>query len=460
MASKPNNGASRRTAPRRDGWLSGVAANEGEPKYLAIARKLAEAVESGELAPGDRLPTQRHAADTLGVDLTTITRAYAHARTMGVLEGEVGRGTFVRGMPSPSGPLIDLSMNLPPAPAVGRWRDLLSRGLVSTLRNGDPYALMTYRSGMGSQRERRTLASWLAPLLGDVDPQRVILTPGAQASIAGILPMLVKRGECVLAEPFTYPGFLAAARLQGVDVLAMACDDQGPLPGPLEAQIKRQKPRAIYINPTLQNPTTRTVSLERRHALASLAQKYALTIIEDDPYGLLAPDITPIARLAPERVVYISTFSKCISPGLRSAIVVAPPSLHEAVREAMRATSLMPTPVWSDLVVGWIEDGTAKRIVQSVVSESAARMKIARRILPARVVGGPHGFHVWLEAPAGWTEQAYTAAAHAQGVVTVASATFAASGSAGRHVRVSLGAPPDRDVLERGLRSLAALEKA
>jgi DNA-binding transcriptional MocR family regulator len=270
--------------------------------------------------------------------------------------------------------------------------------------------------------------------------------------------MLVKRREHILAEPFTYPGFIAAARLHGAQVSSMACDEDGPLIAPLEAQIRRLKPRAIYITPTLQNPTTRTISLARRHALADLMRKHKLTIIEDDPYSFLAPEITPLAQLAPDHVVYISTFSNCISPGLRTAIVVAPSALQQPVREAIRATSLMPTPVWSDLVVSWIEDGTARRIVQAVVAESAARMRIARRILPARASGGPHGFHLWMQLPSGWTMPAYTAAAQARGVVLVASDAFTTSKDRGDHVRVSLGAPADREGLERGLRALAALE--
>lgn len=460
MSRKPSNGASRRSTLQRDTWLKSLEVDSSEPKYLAIARRLAAAVEAGELTAGDRLPTQRHVATTLGVDLTTITRAYAHARTMGILEGEVGRGTFVRGRPSPAGPLIDLSMNLPPLSAVEGWREMLSRGLTSTLKNGDAHSLLTYRSGMGSLRERRTSAYWLAPLLGEISPDRVALAPGAQAAIAGILSMLVKCGEAILAEPFTYPGFLAVARLHGVRVHAMTCDEEGPQPGPLESQLKLLKPRAIYINPTLQNPTTRTLSHERRRVIADLARKYAAIILEDDPYGLLMPEAAPIAREAPDQTIYISTFSKCISPGLRTAIVVSPDRLHEAVREALRATSQMPMPIWSDLIVNWIEDGTAKRIVQSVIAESAARMRLARRMLPRRAAGGPQGFHLWMELPKGWTMQGYTAATEARGVVTVASDRFAAGSSNGSHVRISLGAPPDREALERGLKALADLEMA
>ena len=369
-----------------------------EAKYLTIANALAAAVERGELAPGDRLPPQRRVAEALGVDLTTVTRAYAQARSMGVLEGETGRGTFVRGAPTPAGPLIDLSMNLPPSPADENWRDLIGRGLSATLRDNDAATLMTYRSDLGARRDKRAAAEWLSPLLGAVDESRIFLAPGAQGAIAALLPLLAHAGDCILAEPFTYPGFLAATRMHGVK-------------------------------------------------------------LEDDPYGLLGSTQTPLAARAPEHVIHVATLSKAITPGLRTAFVIAPPRLSERVAEALRASYQMPTPLLSDMAVRWIESGTAKQLLKGVIAESAARMKIARAILP-RAEGGPLGFHLWMRLPAHWTPDAYNEAARAQGVVTVASRNFATAESDEAFVRISLGAPPDRDSLARGLRALAALEKA
>lgn len=430
----------------------------GEPKYLTIANALASAVERGELAPGDRLPPQRRVAEALGVDLTTVTRAYAQARSMGVLEGETGRGTFVRGAPTPAGPLVDLSMNLPPSPAEANWRDLIARGLSATLRDNDASALMTYRAGLGARRDKLAAAAWLAPLLGAVDEARIFLAPGAQGAIAALLPMLAQAGDCILAEPFTYPGFLAAARMHCVKVASLDCDAQGPAIAALEAQIKKLRPRALYLNPTLQNPTARTISAARRDAIAAIAQKHSILILEDDPYGLLGSHETPLAARAPEHAIYVATLSKTIIPGLRTAFVVAPSRMTERVAEALRASYQMPPPLLSDMAVRWIESGTAKQLLNGVITESAARMKIARAILP-RAEGGPLGFHLWMRLPAHWDADAYSEAARAQGVVTVPSRDFATEEHAEFFVRISLGAPPDRDSLARGLRALAALEK-
>lgn len=459
MSSPKANVSPRRTASARDGWIARLKAQPAEgPKYLSIARELAAAVESGELAPGDRLPPQRRVAEALGVDLTTVTRAYAHARERGLLDGEVGRGTFVRGAASPTGPIIDLSMNLPPPAGGESLRDLIGRGLAATLKNNDPAALMNYRSGMGSLRDKRAAAAWLQPLLGDVDPARICVAPGAQAALAALLPMLARSGDTVLAEPSTYPGFLAAARLLGVRVAALECDDEGPLLDALEAQCKSARPKAIYLNPTLQNPTTRTIGASRREAVVAIARKHDLIIIEDDAYGRFAPNVTPLARLSPEQVIYVSTLAKCLSPGLRTAFVVSPPALSAQVSEALRAAFLMPVPLLSDMAVHWIESGLAQRLFNAIAAESAARMKLARKMLPARAKGGAGGFHLWMSLPTGWSAQAYAAAARGQGVVFVASHDFAAEADTEPNVRISLGAPPDRETLARGLRALADLE--
>lgn len=438
--------------------MRGLRLEAGDaPKYLIIADALAAAVERGELAPGDRLPPQRRVAEALSVDLTTVTRAYAQARTMGVLEGETGRGTFVRGAPTPAGPLVDLSMNLPPSPADTNWRDLIARGVSSALRDNDAATLMTYRAGLGTRRDKLAGAAWLAPLLGAMDEARIFLAPGAQGAIAALLPMLAYAGECILAERFTYPGFLAAARMHGVNITPMACDAEGPLIAALESQIKKLRPKALYLNPTLQNPTARTISGARRDAIAAIAQKHALLILEDDPYGLLGSRETPIAARAPDHVIYVTTLSKTIIPGLRTAFVVAPSRMTERVAEALRASYQMPPPLLSDMAVRWIESGTAKQLLKGVITESAARMKIARAILP-RAEGGPLGFHLWMRLPAHLNPDAYGNAARAQGVVTVPSRDFATEERAEFFVRISLGAPPDRDSLARGLRALAALE--
>ncbi|HRE42702.1 MAG TPA: PLP-dependent aminotransferase family protein [Terricaulis sp.] len=318
---------------------------------------------------------------------------------------------------------------------------------------------MTYRAGMGARRDRAIAAEWLSPLLGDVAEARVFVAPGAQAAIGAVLPMLARSGDVILAEPWTYPGFIAMARLHGVRLAPLMCDEEGPALRALNAQLKQTGAKAIYLNPTLQNPTTRTISAARRQGIVEIARKRSVLIVEDDAYGLLGPPAPAMARLDASSVIYLSTLSKCLSPGLRTAFVVAPPALEARMGDALRAACQMPTPLLSDLALRWIESGLARRVLAGVKAESAARMRMARKILPARAHGGAHGFHLWMPLPEGWDVGAYAAAAGAQGVVTVSSNVFAVGPEARPHVRISLGAAPNRAILERGLRALASLEQ-
>ncbi|MFC7543076.1 GntR family transcriptional regulator [Siccirubricoccus deserti] len=142
--------------PRLDPRIAGASG----PIYLAIADAIGAAITAGVLRPGERLPTHRALADALGVDLTTITRAYAEARRRGLLQATVGRGTFVRGgqapapqpRPEESGGPVDLGMNMPPQPTDPPLRDLLQRGMSALLARADAAAILTYRTGAAAPR--------------------------------------------------------------------------------------------------------------------------------------------------------------------------------------------------------------------------------------------------------------------------------------------------------------------
>ena len=152
------------------------------------------------------------------MDLTTATRSYAEAQRRGLLDATVGRGTFVRGRaPAPaartedaSGP-VDLSMNMPPQPAEPALRDLLQRGFSTLLARSDVHDILTYRTGAGSAEERAAGTAWLRPTLGEVDPGRLLVCPGAQHALAVALALLARRDAVVLTDPCTYLGLRNAA---------------------------------------------------------------------------------------------------------------------------------------------------------------------------------------------------------------------------------------------------------
>ena len=128
-----------------------------------------------------------------------------------------------------------------------------------------------------------------------------------------------------MAEALTYPGIRSVAAHLRVNLAAVAMDQEGLIPQSFEDACLRTKPKALYCTPTLQNPTTATLSTARRHAIVDIARRYQVPIIEDDAYGALpvAP-LPPLASLAPELVYHIAGLAKCVAPALRIAYLVAP----------------------------------------------------------------------------------------------------------------------------------------
>jgi DNA-binding transcriptional MocR family regulator len=432
-------------------WLRRIEALDG-PAYRRIAQALENAVAEGELQAGDQIPAQREVARLVGIDFTTVTRAYALARERGLIEGTTGRGTFIRSRTDEDDAgLVDLSMNLPPPPAGLNLAALLRETTGAILARTDPATLMAYHPGAGSLAQRTAGAAWLAPVLGDVDPARVLVTSGAQTALSALLDHLTRPGDTIIVEAFAYPGLLATAARRGLTVVACPLDDQGLEPEALARLVVGRRPRLICATPTFQNPTAATMGLARREAVVEIARVAGVTILEDDAYGLLpAAPLPALAALWPEGVFHVATTAKALSPGLRVAYVVAPPGQAEGAAEALHAIAQMPAPLMAAVVTSWIRDGVASRLLAGVREEAVARRALAAELLPS-AVGGDESLHVWLPGAVA------TPAARDRGLALVGAEAFRAPGVVGEGLRISLGAAGKRGTLVRGLRALSQL---
>jgi DNA-binding transcriptional MocR family regulator len=439
-------------------WLPRLAAHGG-PRFLQIADALQAAVVEGSLKPGDRLPPQRQLAAQLDVDLTTVTRAYDEARRRNLLEGRGARGTYVAAPKVEFTAVLDLSMNTPPPPDGVDFDDMLQQGLSQVLMRADNDLLMTYHLGGGSDADRKAGARWLAPMYGQLDARQVVVCPGAQAAIAASILALTQPGDVILAEPVTYPGLRAAATQFGRHVIAVEADKHGMMPDKLEEACRRHKPGLVYLNPTLQNPTAVTMPERRRKELAGIARRCNVRIVEDDPYWLLADaPPPPIATFAPERVVYISTLSKCLTPGLRVAFVLVPdPHERERFLAALRSFALMVAPLTAALATQWILDGSADGLLEGVRKEARLRHRMARDVLAGRYGSAGDGLHVWLELPAYWTSAQLARAADGEGIAVTPAEVFATGDESVNAIRISLGSVKDRGRLRAGLQRLSQL---
>ena len=436
-------------------WVPSLGQHAG-PVYLAIADAIAADIAKGRLKPGARLPPQRTLAGALGIDFTTVTRAYAEARQRGLVEGRVGHGTYVRPSAERPARLADLGMNLPPHIRDPKLDERLRAGIDAVAAEGQDLFL-AYQDPAGAEADRQAAGRWLAPRLPGLAPERIVVCPGTQGAMVAALNLLARPGDTVCTEALTYPGFLALAAHLGLRIVPVAMDADGLDPDSFAAVCETARPKMLYCTPTFHNPTTATLPPARRARIVEIARRHGVAILEDDVYGALpeAP-VPPLAALAPDIVYYMAGLAKCLSPALRIAYLV-PPDARAAMRAAgaVRAFSGMASPVTAAIATRWIEDGTADTLLRALRAETMARQQIAARLLP-QAKTHPCCFHAWLVLPKGWTAGALTGRARLAGIGLVTADAFAV-GSAPEAARIALGVARDREALARGLDILAGL---
>jgi len=441
-------------------------AGSPSPLYLGIAQSLATDVARGELSPGDRLPPQRELADALGISLGTVTRAYAEAERRGLVRGLGRRGTIVTGRASPpglsalvdAGGPIDLAANHP-TPSLDPD---LSAALKAVARRSDVGALLRYPPAEGLPRHREALSSWLEAHAVPSSPAALIMTAGAQHGIRIALSATCRPGDEVACEALTFPGVRAAARELGLRLQPIPLDSDGLQPDRLSKLCRSRPIRAVYTIPSLHNPTSATLPTDRREAIARIATRHDIWLIEDD---LLRPVVgrppAPLAALAPEHTIHVSSVSKSIAGGLRVGCVVVPSRLREAAVHAVQASLIACPALNAEIVAGWIEDGTAAATVAARRREAKARQRRARELLGGRGVAlltKPESYYLWLELPRHWPADRFVREARNRGVGIAPAEIFAVDeGRVPNAVRLALSAPASRQTLDTGLGLLAEL---
>lgn len=442
-----------------------------DPLYLAIVKAIRRDIRSGRLRPGSRLPTHRELADELGVAVGTVTRAYAEAERQGLVQGEIGRGTFVADRqtksdpaiplaPSASRPFLDLSQNYP----------LYSEDpdLASALRHlaDDPELarLTQYHSSDGLLRHREIGARWIERFGATFRPADVVVTAGAQHAMTCALAAVARPGELLLTEELTYPGIRGVADTLHLKLGAVAMDEHGIRPDALRSLCRQRKARALYVTPTAQNPTAATIPLERRREIVEIAREYDLWILEDEVHRVLVgSDLPPFAALAPGRTFLLAGTSKSVCGGLRVAFLGCPANQTRAAIQSVWATVWMVPPLCVEVIARWIDDGTAEETIRRKRDECTARQRLAAEILAGhRFRAHPHGLTVWLDLPEPWTSATFVAAARARGVSVTPSGLFRIDDSEPPNaVRICLGAVPRREDAAEALRILVeVLESA
>ncbi|WP_457376003.1 aminotransferase-like domain-containing protein [Pseudomonas tolaasii] len=374
-------------------------------RYKTLVDSFAQAIRSGAMPPGTRLPTHRQLAADHGLALATASRVYIELEGMGLVSGETGRGTFVREIALPpaqgsgqmnlASGMLDLNFNYPSLPGQA---DLLRTALRQLALSGDLEALLRYQPHAGRAHERAVMARHLLRRGLTVGADQVLLVSGAQHGLAVTLMALLKPGDVIAVDALTYSGFKVLAETLHLEIVAIPVTAHGPDLEFLRSLCRKRPVRAVYSIPTLHNPLGWVMSLAQREQLVAIAREHQLTIIEDAAYAFLADDAPPpLASLAPECTVYVGGLSKSVATGLRVGFIAAPPAWVNRLERTIMATTWNVPGVMSAIAVAWIEDGTVARLEAQKREDARARQVLAAQVLQGvSYISHPSSYFLWL----------------------------------------------------------------
>ncbi len=467
------------------------------PAYMQIRNQLRERILHGDLPAGTQLPSERTLAQSLGVSRTTVVSAYDELEADGLVKGHVGRGTIVveRAAWMGAQPIAwtahfsglgrRLSQHAQPSELLTLHRLSAQPGVIS-LAYGSPdpsllspewlqqaWEAVVGRLGaatvgvcpvQGTLAVREVIAARMRKRGVTVSPEDVVVVNGSQHGLDLLLRLLAEPGDAVLVEVPTYFGALQCFQAWGVRLIGVPVDEEGMDVKQVEFLLARYRPRFIYTVPTYQNPTGATMSLERRERLLALAQRYQVPIVEDDPFGELyfhQPPPPPIKAFDQYgHVLYLSTFSKNLAPGLRVGWLAASSPLVEQATLLNRVTELQPNTVGQHLVVEFARQGWLEKQIKLARSTYRARCQamdaaLKRHRLPDLhwvVPGG--GMFLWLHLPERVNAQDLLVETGQQGTVFLPGSLMYPADGPHNVCRLNFSMP-DQGAIEQGIATIA-----
>jgi 2-aminoadipate transaminase len=469
--------------------------NNGLPLYRQICQRLREAILSGELAEGTRLPTERALASELGVNRTTVMNAYNELASEGLIEGHVGRGTLVRrnhfphvdehfehetaswllGLPAGERELLGPDARLlGELTAAGEQNEVISLAPGTPAPDLLPTAMLSniFAEGLLAAREealgycpteglhslRQEIAIWMREHGVPVDTEHILILSGSTQGVGLVGRLLLNPGDEVVVEVPTYLGAIQAFRALQARVIGVPMDNDGMRIDLLEAILARHRPRMIYLQPTFQNPTGVSMSPERRKRLMLLSKRYQTPVLEDDPCGEIyfqKKRPQPLKALDTHgQVIYLSTFSKILAPGLRVAWLAAPEPMIERLSLHKQIFDLNTNALgqWSisEILRQNLLNAHLSILRQHYEYKRDLMLQAIDRHWPTEVrVNRPEGgFHLWCRLPGDMRTRALLREAVSERVAFVIGEPFHVDGGGQQQFRVSFAHPREEDIEE------------
>jgi 2-aminoadipate transaminase len=439
------------------------------PLYVQLCDQLRALVHTGELRPGDRIPASRELAQHLGVHRTTVANAYAELESEGLIEGHVGRGTFIRANWKPL-QIAPPPPSLVPGGAI-RWESLFAdergddaldrlirtmpasgisfvvahppeesfpvdemRSCCNAVLRREGTRILQYGATDGYPPLRKALIDLLRGEGVQPREENLLITDGCQQALDLICKVFLRPGDSVILENPTYPGTIAAlraARARCLGVPVRTEDGPGATLGldldALEQTLAANRVKLMFLMPDFHNPTGLSMSLAARRRLLEIASKHQVPIVEDHIYACLLargerlPSLKQLDRSSV--VIQTDSVSKIAFPGLRVGWVVAPPNVIERLRVVKQATDLHTDQLSQAALAEFMRRGLLVRHVARMRKLCASRLAAVEealmRHMPAetRWTHPAGGMCVWLELPPGFDANELLVRARERGVV-------------------------------------------
>jgi DNA-binding transcriptional MocR family regulator len=444
--------------------------------YARIAEQIEHAITDGTLPVGAKLPPQRNLAFDIGVTLGTVGRAYQIVRERGLVSGEVGRGTYVlehtesrpaeqadplttalagtRPIKAPPG---KLRFDSTAAPDIGQGRSL--EKIVVDISREHHAEIASYARDF-PEHWFEAGSQWLAKGSFRPLPERIVPTLGAHAGAVAVIAAVTAPGDKIAFENLTYSQVSRSAGLIGRRTILLRSDDYGLDPDDFEKVCAQQHPKLAFLMPTAQNPTVVSLSLERRQAIADIARRYGVWLLEDDLYGAMTGSMTPLlAELAPDRTFLVGGLSKSVAAGIRGGWVACPPHFSQRIRIAHKMVSGGVPFLMAELGARMVLSGEAARLRARTIEEIRAREAIAQEVFAGLDFNSnPNVPFLWLKLTEPWLSGTFKHAAFEEGVLVDDEDEFKAGRTDVAYHRVRIGfSSPSREEVRRGFLTLRRL---
>ena len=464
------------------------------PVYRQIAAAIRTQAEEGQLAADQRLPATRDLARSLGVNRNTVVAAYDLLIRDGRARSHTGRGTFLVESPPPQnhddnwyggfsqavGGAVDAGLQsiyrlaisnegisfvgsypadelIPVKPFEKAMQQALGEHGVRNL---------SYGPSAGQPALRAAIAERMRKDGSKVNGDDVLVTNGAQQALQLVFRTFLDRGDPIAIEEPTYTGALSVLESMGARVIGVPVDERGVRPDLLEVVLERHRPKLLYLQPTFHNPTTCEMDLERRQEVLELARRFRCTIVEDDWGGELRFEGKKLPTLhaldGGAHVIYVSTFSKNLMPGLRLGWLAAPAPVLRRLVALKRVQDCGSSPVLQAALHAFLEHGGMERHLEQTLPRYQERRDAMLAALQASFPDGARwsrpqgGLFVWITLPSAFDGNELFVAARQNGVLYSRGELFHSDGSGRNQFRLTYSAATTEEI-ERGVATLGRL---